>query len=194
VSDRLFVIRSVAYEHPKDQIKVPKVLLMPSRGAASFTPSTITMQKREYGSVNPLGFSSARRSTSSVWLKPGRKVVSALCKFGRNQGAKAFAMSELGQNAKYSSRVKIFRFAPNNRHEATAAACPFGAARTGSRQCQLIGGKELHGAIELFAPGSLPNDGKVAPSGVTIRRVAAAGWPGTRRSIWRTSPRYPSPP
>ena len=73
-----------------------KVLLMPSRWAASFTPSTITMQKREYGAVIPLGFSSARRSTTSVWLKPGRKIVSALCKFGR--GAKAFAMSELGQS------------------------------------------------------------------------------------------------
>jgi hypothetical protein len=78
---------------------VPKVLLMPSRGAASFTPSTITMQKREYGSVIPLGFSSAWRSTSSIWLKPGRRIVSALCKFGRNQGAKAFAMPRIGSIA-----------------------------------------------------------------------------------------------
>jgi hypothetical protein len=83
---------------------VPKVLLMPSRWAASFTPSTITMQKREYGGVIPLGFSSARRSTSSVWLKPGRKAVSALCKFGRNQGAKAFAMSEKGQKRRFGRR------------------------------------------------------------------------------------------
>ena len=75
-----------------------KVLLMPSRWAASFTPSTITMQKREYGAVIPLGFSSARRSTSSVWLKPGRKAVPALCKFGRNQGAKAFVMSKKGHS------------------------------------------------------------------------------------------------
>jgi hypothetical protein len=33
--------------------------------------------------------------------------------------------------------------------------------RTGSRQCQLIGGNELHGTVELVAPGSLPNGGKV---------------------------------
>ena len=103
-SDRSFVIGPVACEHPKNQIQVPKVSLMPSRGAASFTPSTITMQKREYGSVIPLGFSSARRSTSSVWLKPGRKVVSALCKFGRNEGAKASAMSELGQKHHFGPR------------------------------------------------------------------------------------------
>jgi hypothetical protein len=85
---------------------VPKVLLMHSRWAASFTP-TITMQKREYGGVIPLSFSSARRSTSSVWLKPGRKAVSALCKFGRNQGAKAFAMSEKGQKRRFGRRPII---------------------------------------------------------------------------------------
>ena len=29
-------------------------------------------------------------------------------------------MSEMGQNAKYSSRVNVFRFAPDNRHAVTA--------------------------------------------------------------------------
>jgi hypothetical protein len=29
-------------------------------------------------------------------------------------------MSLLGQNAKYSSRVDVFRFAPHNRHAVTA--------------------------------------------------------------------------
>jgi hypothetical protein len=134
VSDRLFVIRSVAYEHPKDQIKVPKVLLMPSRGAASFTPSTITMQKREYGSVNPLGFSSARRSTSSVWLKPGRKVVSALCKFGRNQGAKAFAMSALGVR-----REKAARSSGCKSHPATAPAGSNRSSHGGDEMAEAFG-------------------------------------------------------
>ena len=48
-----------------------------------------------------------------------------------------FSMSELGQKAKYSPRVEVFRFAPKSGHCATESACPF-RANFGSRQTQSI--------------------------------------------------------
>jgi hypothetical protein len=36
-------------------------------------------------------------------------------------------MTALGQKAKYSPRVEVFRFTPESRHSATHSACPFRA-------------------------------------------------------------------
>src|ERR1700675_253155 len=38
-----------------------------------------------------------------------------------------------------------------------------------------------------------PEQRRRGGEGHGFRRGEAAGWPGTRRRIWRTSPRYPSP-
>src|ERR1035437_4825364 len=45
------------------------------------------------------------------------------------EGRGVMPMSASGQKAKYSLRAIVVRCSPNNRHEATAAACPFGASK-----------------------------------------------------------------
>jgi hypothetical protein len=60
----------------------------------------------------------------------------------------------------YEQRLAEVRFGPHYGLGSDRAPC-LKSARTGSRQCQLIGGNELRGTVELVAPGSLPNDGKV---------------------------------
>jgi len=58
-------------------------------------------------------------------------------------------MSLWGQKAKYSLRADVVRSSPNNRHEASAAACPFGAKRRHARDLlQPLPGQEGDAAAD----------------------------------------------
>ena len=100
MSDRLFVIRSVAYEHPKDQIKVPKVLLMPSRGGRVVHPVDHHHVKAGVWQRQSAWF--LFRSAVYVfclveaWAKGRIRAMQIRPK----PGCQAFAMSELSQNRK----------------------------------------------------------------------------------------------
>jgi hypothetical protein len=78
------------------------------------------------------------------------------------------SMSLVGQNAKYSSRVDVFRFAPESGHRAMQSACPF-RARFG----RLV--SEPHSFIETNKQHekriSRTLIGRTFPNGISIQKI-----------------------